>query len=117
MKVMRESSDSSKRTDDNDHKEVLTTTLMSDEEHVRAMTNHAVSNLVSSYEPNAHPYVFSNLFTGVHAKVNLHNSLLESISAGEERRERFAELGHQLVAQSRWCLRTSTRHHHNHSVY
>ena len=44
-------------------------------------------------------YVLSNLFTGLHAKVDLHNSLLESISAGEEERERLAELGHQLEVQ------------------
>ena len=40
MKVMRERSDSSKRTEDSDHKEVLTFTLRSDEEHVRVVTKH-----------------------------------------------------------------------------
>ena len=40
--------------------------------------------------------VLINLFTGLHAKVDLHNPLLKGISAGEEKRERFAELGHQL---------------------
>ena len=84
MKEMRERSDSSKRTEDSDHKEVLTFILRSDEEH-------AVNNMASSFEPNAHPCVFSNLFTGLHAKVDLHISLLESISAVEERRERFTE--------------------------
>ena len=58
------------------------------------MTKHAVNNMSSSFEPNAHPCVLSNLFTGLHAKVDLHNSLLESISAGKEKRERFVELGH-----------------------
>ena len=96
MKVMRERSDSSKRTEDNGHKEVLTFTLRSDEEHVRVVTKHAINNMASSFEPNVHPYVLSNIFTGLHAKVKLHNSLLESTSAGEEKRERFAELGHQL---------------------
>ena len=99
MKVMRERSDSSKRTEDSDHKDVLTFTLRSDEEHVRAVTKHAVNNMTSSFEFNAHPYVLSNLFTGLHAKVDLHNSLFESISAGEEKRERFAELDHQLEVQ------------------
>ena len=96
MKVMRERSDSSNRTEDNDHKEVLTFTLRSGEEHVRAVTKHAVNNMASSFELNAHPYVHSNLFTGLHAKADLHNSLLKSISAREEKWERFAELGHQL---------------------
>ena len=48
MKVMRERSDSSKRTEYSDHKEVLTFTLRSDEEHVRAVTKHTVNNLSSS---------------------------------------------------------------------
>ena len=99
MKVMRERSDSSKRTEDSDHKEVLTFTLRSVEEHARAVTKHAVNNTASSFELNAHPYVLSNLFIRLHAKVDLHNSLLESISAGEEKRERFAELGYQLEVQ------------------
>ena len=99
MKVMRERSDSSKRTEDSDHKEVLTFTLRSDEKHVRAVTKHAVSNMASSVEPSAYPHVLRNLFTGLHTKVDLHNSLLGSISAGEEKRERFAELGHQLEVQ------------------
>ena len=43
-------SDSSKRTEVSDHKEVLTFTLRSDEEHVRAVTKHAVNNMVSSFE-------------------------------------------------------------------
>ena len=57
MKVMRERSDSSKRTEDSGHKEVLTFTLRSDEEHLRAVTKHAVNNMASSFKPNAHPYV------------------------------------------------------------
>jgi len=68
MKVMQEKSDSSKRPEDSDHKEVLTFTLRSGEEHVRAVTKHAVNNMASSFEPDA--------------KVDLHNSLIESISAG-----------------------------------
>ena len=99
MKVMRERSDSSKRTEDSDHKEVLTFTLRSNEEHIRAVNKHAVNNMASSFEPNAQRYVLSNLFTRLHAKVDLNNSLLESISAGEEKQERFAELGHQLEVQ------------------
>ena len=99
MKVMRERSDSSKRTEVSDHKEVLTFTLRSDEEHVRAVTKHDDNNMASSFEPNAHLYVLSNLFTVLHAKAKLHNSLLERISAGEEKRERFTELGHQLEVQ------------------
>ena len=63
---------------------------------MRAVTKHAVNNMASWFEPSAHPYVLSNLFTGLHAKMDLPNSLLESISEGEEKRERFAELGHQL---------------------
>ena len=99
MKVMRERRDSSKRTEDSDHKEVLTFTLRSNEEHIRAVNKHAVNNMASSFEPNAQRYVLSNLFTRLHAKVDLNNSLLESISAGEEKQERFAELGHQLEVQ------------------
>ena len=96
VKVMRERSDSSNRTEDTDHKEVLTFTLRSDEDHVRAVTKQAVNNIDTPFEPNAYRYVLSNLFTGLHAKVDVRTSLLESISAGEEKRERFAELGHQL---------------------
>ena len=96
MKVSRERSDSSKRTEASNHKEILTFTPRSDEEHARAVTKHAVNNMASSFELNAHPYVLSNLFTGLHVKVNLNNSLLESIIAGEEKRERFSELDHQL---------------------
>ena len=66
MKVMRERGDSSKRTDDSDHKEGLTVTLTSDEEHVRAVIKHAVNKMASSFEPNVHTYVLSNLFTGLH---------------------------------------------------
>ena len=99
-KVIRERSDLSKRTEDNDHKEVLTFTLRSDEEHVRAVTKQAVNNMASSFELSAHPYVLSNLFTGLHAKMDLHNSLLESISAREEKQESFA----------------SPKHHYNHIV-
>ena len=66
---------------------------------MRALTKHAVNNMASSFEPNAHPYVLSNLFTGLHAKVDLHNSLIEGIRAGEEKRERCAVLGHQLEVQ------------------
>ena len=43
MKVMQERSCASKRTEESDHKEVLTFTLRSDEEHVRALTKHAVN--------------------------------------------------------------------------
>ena len=93
---MQERSDSSKRTEDSDHKEVLKFTLRSDEEHVRAVTKHAVNNMASSFEPNAHPYVLSNLFTWLHAKVDLHHSLIDDIRAGEEKRERFVDLDHQL---------------------
>jgi len=57
---------------------------MNYDEHVRALTNYAVNNMASTFEPNAHPCVLSNLFTGLHAKVDLHNSLLDSISAGEK---------------------------------
>ena len=76
---------------------------------MRAVTKHAINNMASSFEPNAHLYAirrisptgnFSNLFTGLHAKVDLHNLLLERISAGEEKPERFAELGHQLEVQT-----------------
>ena len=70
-------------------KKVQTFTLRSDEEHMPALTKHAVNNMASSFKPNAHPYVLSNIFTGLHAKVDLHNSLLDSISAWEEKRERF----------------------------
>ena len=84
VKVMRDRSVSSKRTGDSDHKTVLTFTLRSDEEHVRAVTRYAV-NMASSFESSAHPYVLSNIVTGLHAKVDLHNSLLGSISAGEEK--------------------------------
>jgi hypothetical protein len=56
MKVIRERGDSSKRAEDSDHKEVLTLTLRSYEEHVLAETKHAVNNMASSFEPNAHPY-------------------------------------------------------------
>ena len=97
MKIMRDRSDSSKRTEDSDHKEALMFTLRSDD--VRAVTKHAVNNMASSFDPNAHPYVLSNLFTGLQANVDLHNLLLESTSAGEEKRERIAELGHQLEAK------------------
>ena len=55
--------------------------------------------VTSSFESNAIPYVLSNIFIGLHANVDLHNSLLEGISDGEEKRERFAELGHQLEVQ------------------
>ena len=67
---------------------------MSDEEHVRVVTKSVVNNMASSFEPSAHTYVLSNLFTGLHAKVDRHNSLRESINAGEEKQERFAVLGH-----------------------
>ena len=67
MTVIRERSGSSKRTEDSDHKEVLTFTLRSDEEHVRALTKNAANNMTSSFEPNAHTYVLSNLFTGLYA--------------------------------------------------
>ena len=99
MKVSRERSDSSKRTEDSDHKDVLTFTLRSDEEHMLAVTKLAVNNMASSFELNAYPYVLSNIFTGLHARLDLHNSLLDSISAREEKQERFAELGHQLKAK------------------
>jgi len=52
MKVIRERGDSSKRAEDSDHKEVLTFTLRSDEEHVRARTKHAVNKMASWFEPN-----------------------------------------------------------------
>jgi len=81
---MRGRNSSSKRNEDRDHKEVLTFTLRSDEEHVRALIMHAVNTMASSFEPNAHPYVLSKLFTGLHAKVILHNSLLDSITAGKK---------------------------------
>ena len=100
MKVMRERSDSSKRTENCDHKEALTFTLRSDEEHVRAVTKHVVNNMANSFEPSAHLYVLSNLLSELHVKVYLHNSLLQNISAGEEKRERFAELGQQLENQN-----------------
>ena len=48
MIVMRERSGSSKRTEDSDH--VLTFTLRSIKEHVRALTKHAVNNMTSSFE-------------------------------------------------------------------
>ena len=100
MKVMRERSGSSKRTEYSDHKEVLTFTLRRDEEYVRAVTKHTVNNMSSSFELNAHPYVLGNLFTGLHAKLDLHNSLLESISAGEEKRERFQlEIQIEMVSE------------------
>ena len=89
IKVMRERSGSSKRTGDSDHKEVLTFTVRSDEEHVRSLTKHAVNNMANSSELSAHPYVRSNLFIVLHAKKDLHNTLLDSISAGEEMRDRF----------------------------
>ena len=65
VKVMRERSCASKGTEDSDHKEILTFTLRNYEEHVRAVTKYAVKNMASSFEPNAHPYVLSNLFTGI----------------------------------------------------
>ena len=71
---------------------------------VRAPTKHAVNNMASLFELNAHPYLLSNLFTGLHANVDSHNSLLESICAGEEKRERFAELDHQLQVQMEMVL-------------
>ena len=55
LKVIRERSDSPKRTKESDNKEVLTFTLRSDEEHMRAVTKHAVNNVASSFEPNADP--------------------------------------------------------------
>ena len=77
-------------------KTVITSTdihTKGDEEHVQAVTKHAVNNnMASSFEPN----VLSNLFIGLHAKVDVHNSLLESIS---DAHKRFAELDHQLEVQ------------------
>ena len=55
MKVMRERCDSSKRIEDSDQKEVLTFTLRNDDDHVRAVTKHAVNTMASSIEFNAHP--------------------------------------------------------------
>jgi len=40
-------------------------------------------------EPNSHPYVLSNVFPGLRATMDLHNSLLNSEGAGAEGRERF----------------------------
>ena len=66
MKVMRDRSDSFKITEDSDHEEVLTFTLRSDEEIVRAVIKNAANNMASSFDLNAHPYVLNNLFTGLH---------------------------------------------------
>ena len=104
-----------KRTEDSDDKEVLIFTLRSDDEHVGAVTTHVVNSMASSFDLTAHPCVFSNLFTGLNAKEKLHNSLLESICAEEEKRERFADTGHQLEVKIE-MVRTSTRPHYNHNV-
>ena len=71
------------------------------------MTIYVVNNKASSFAHNAHPCVLINLFTGLHAKVDLHNSLLECIIAGEEKRESFAELGHQLEVQIEMMSQTT----------
>ena len=63
------------------------------------MTKPAVNNMASSFEPNAYPYVPSDLFTGLHAIVDLHNSLLDSIITGEKNRERYVELDYKLEVQ------------------
>ena len=55
----------------------------------QAVDKQAGNNMASLFELNSHHYVLSNLFTGLHAKVDLHNLLLDSISAGEENWERF----------------------------
>ena len=49
MKLMREKSDSSKRTEDSVHIDVLTFTLRSDEEH-----ENVVNNMASSFELSAY---------------------------------------------------------------
>ena len=66
MKVMRERSHSSKRTEDSDHKK-------STDIHIKEWWRACASCD--------------------------HDLLIEYISAGEEKRERFAELGHQLEVQ------------------
>ena len=48
------------------HKEVLTSTLKRDEEHMRALTKHAVNNMTNPFEPESHPDVLITLlgYTG-----------------------------------------------------
>ena len=65
-KAMREWSGLSTSAEDKCHKEVLTSTLKRDEEHVRALTKHAVNNMTNPFEPESHPDVLINLSTGLH---------------------------------------------------
>ena len=65
-KAMRERSGLSTSAEDKGHKEVLTSTLKWGEEHVRALTKHAVNNMTNPLEPEFHPQVLIKLSTGLH---------------------------------------------------
>ena len=83
-KAMRERSGLSTSAEDKGHKEVL----KRDEEHVRALTKHAVNNLTNPFEPESHPDVLINLSTGLHATQDVQNSLRNIVDAGEKRLQR-----------------------------
>ena len=55
--AMPERSGLSPDAEDKDQKEVLTSTLKRDEQHVRVLTKHAVNNVTNPFEPQSHPDV------------------------------------------------------------
>ena len=69
------------------HKEVASIHAQ-DEEHVQALTRHAVNNTTNPFKPESHPEALINLPTGLHATMDVQNSLLNIASTGEEKLER-----------------------------
>ena len=65
-KAMREWSGISTRAEDKGHNELLASTLKRNEEHVRALSRHAVNNMTNLFESESHPDVLINLSTGLY---------------------------------------------------
>jgi hypothetical protein len=70
------------RNCENSHKETKSTVLKHDEQQTQVLVNHLNKTMTDPSDVEAHPTCIINIFTGMHARKEVHDSLLTAIDEG-----------------------------------
>jgi hypothetical protein len=72
-----------------DHEENRPTAMKRDEEHVRSLIDHVKNNMTDPFNVEACPKDLINIATGLHAKKEVEDSLLNCVDQGQKYLQSF----------------------------
>ena len=70
------------RNCENSHRETKSTVLKHDEQQTQVLVNHLNKTMTDPSDVEPHPTYLINIFTGMHARKEVHDSLLTAIDEG-----------------------------------